>query len=241
MRVAVCNVQSGLGTHRGWWDYAWTFRHRIVPRTTRHIERIGAALRREGVDLAVFTEVDGGSTRTAGIDQAALLAESGGFADHAFFACFEVGQRVRQGNAVHGRGAVRAVHNHRMSGVGEPRFLSEASVTLPDGDVRVFAAHTSLDVAVRRSQLVEIRDIVAGAEGPTLLAGDFNARQSEELDDLASALEQVACGPTFPSWRPRWALDHLFVDRSFEVVRARVMSEVRAADHLPLLVELARV
>lgn len=240
LRVAVLNVQSGLGTTRGWWDYFRTMRYRIQPRVTRHIERIGAALRHRAVDLAVFTEVDGGSRRTAGVDQAALLAERGGFASHAFFPCFHVADSICQGNAIHARGPVELVKNHPLPGLGEPRYLSEAVVELDGGPIHVFATHTSLDAAVRREQLAEIRDIVAEHPGPALLGGDLNARKSDELDHLVRALRHVPCGPTFPSWRPRWALDHLFVSEHFTARSARVLREVREADHLPVLVELSR-
>lgn len=238
LRVAVLNLQSGLGTTRGWWDYVVTLRHRVVPRRTRHVERVGAALRREEVDLAIFSEVDGGSGRTAGVDQGRLLRETGGFADHAFFPCFVVGERIRQGNAIHARARVRPVENHPLPGLGEPRFLSEAVVELPAGPIHVFAAHTSLDAAVRREQLCRIRDLVGGHDRPVLLAGDFNARRSDELDELCRTLRQVPCGPTFPSWKPRWELDHLFVSPHFEALRARVATEVRESDHLPLRVDL---
>lgn len=241
LRIAVCNVQSGLGTRRGWWDYAVTARHRFVPRLTRHIERIGTALLDAEVHLAVFTEVDGGSARTAHVDQARLLAEHGGFRHHAFFPCFSVGTHIHQGNAVHGRSPVLAVRNHPLAGFGEPRFLSEAAVGPPDGPLQVFAAHTSLDAAVRSKQLREIRDHVAATRGPILLAGDFNARQSRELEHLTGVLAHVPVGPTFPSWRPRWWLDHLFVSPHFRVRAARVMHEVREADHLPLLIDLMRL
>ncbi len=238
VRFAVCNIQSGIGVRRGWFDYLVTLPQRLRPRRTRHLERIGQALRFATVDVAVFTEVDGGSTRTAGVDQAQVLADHGQLSDYAFFPCFSLGGRVLQGNAIHARGPVHHARNHRLSGGGEPRFLSHAVVELQSGAIDVFATHVSLDARVRREQLGEIRDQVARVDGPVLLAGDFNARHGMELDHLSRVLTRVPTGSTFPSWRPRWALDHLFASTHFSIRASRVMHEVRESDHLPVFAEL---
>jgi endonuclease/exonuclease/phosphatase family metal-dependent hydrolase len=236
LRVAVMNVQTGLGTTRGWWEYARLLGR--IKRRTRHVARIGAAFQRAEVDLAILQEVDGGSGRTGGVDQAALLAEHSRLASFHFFPCLQLVDRVNQGNAVHARTGVRGIANHALPGHGEPRYLSEAVVERDDRTLHVFAAHTSLKTAVRREQLQEIHRIVGLRQGPVLLGGDFNARRSDELDHLSAALRQVPAGPTFPSWRPRWALDHLFVSPHFRVRAARVADEVREADHLPVVVDL---
>jgi len=243
MRVAVMNVQTGLGVTRGWWEYLACLRGRAarVERRARRVPRIGAALREARVDLAILQEVDGGSARTGGVDQATALAEHSALASACFFPCLRIGERVHQGNAVLSDSRLRFVANHALPGAGEPRFLSEATFERDGAAVHVFAAHTSLKAAVRRAQLEEIRRIVALRPGPVLLGGDFNARGSAELDELSRALRRAPGGPTFPSWSPRWALDHLFVSRHFRVREARVAREIREADHLPMLVDLELV
>lgn len=237
LRVAVMNVQSGVGTTRGFWQYLDLSRRRAARREAR-ITRIGSALARANVSLAILLEVDGGSRRTGGLDQAARIADTSGLAGFSFFSCFRVADELNQGNAVHCSGGVEAVRNHRLPGLGEPRFLSEALVHWAGRTMHVFAAHVSLKAGVRREQLEEIRRITAARRRPVLLGGDFNTRKSEELDALSATLRRVPTGPTFPSWRPRFTLDHLFVSEHFRIVAARVASELREADHLPAIFDL---
>jgi endonuclease/exonuclease/phosphatase family metal-dependent hydrolase len=237
LRVAVMNVQSGVGTTRGWWQYLAPAGRRAASRE-RNIARIGKAFARHGVQLAILLEIDGGSDRTAGVNQAQLLGREAGLEGCCFFPCFRLGDEINQGNAVLAWGAVRSVRNHPLSGIGEPRFLSEAAVTWAGQEIHVFVTHTSLKAAVRRAQLEEIRAIVASRHRPVLLGGDFNARRGRELDDLSATLRRVPTGLTFPSWRPRWALDHLFVSAHFESTQARVVTELLESDHLSLVADL---
>jgi endonuclease/exonuclease/phosphatase family metal-dependent hydrolase len=237
LRVAVMNVQSGAATTRGWWEYLQPSRREAASRL-RRIEAIGHGLDHHGVDLAILLEIDGGSGRTGGIDQAAAIARHGSLPSFCFFPCFRLGEEINQGNAVHAAAGVTMVENHPLSGIGEPRFLSEAAVSWAGEEIHVFVAHTSLKGTVRRTQLEEIRAIVASRHRPVLLGGDFNARKSRELDELSATLHRVATGLTFPSWRPRWALDHLFVSAHFRTESAKVLTELREADHLAVIADL---
>ena len=83
---------------------------------------------------------------------------------------------------------------------------------------------------------------------PIILAGDLNALpRSRAYHRLAARLADAQCAPrvrrplaTFPSRLPLLRLDHVFVSRSVEVLRAETIRTPLArvaSDHLPLLVE----
>ena len=239
LRLAVSNVQNGIGTTRGYWHYLATGWKYWLPHGPGPLQTAGTVLREAGVDIAALCEIGGGARRTRGIDQVAFVGETAGLQHRAFFPTFTVGRRVNQGNAVCSRFPLQHVANHRLPGTGEPRFLSEADVVLDGTTLRVFVTHLSLQRLLREQQIGAIADIIGECDQPTVLAGDFNISEAGELDLLLeSNLQQVTSAPTFPSWKPAKALDHLFFSRHFTVEASYVLTAPRFADHLPLIAEV---
>jgi endonuclease/exonuclease/phosphatase family metal-dependent hydrolase len=239
MRVAICNVQNGIGTTRGYWHYlltGWKYR---FPHGSGPIRRAARFLRAERIDLAALCEIERGARRTRGVDQVALLAEGAGLPGRVFFPAFVVGDRINQGNAVCTRFPIREVHNHLLPGPGEPRYLSEAEVAFHGVDVRLFVTHLSLQRTLRASQIHRIAEVIGRQDRPIILAGDFNISEEAELDLLVeSALQKAASAPTFPAWRPVRRLDHLFVSRHFAIRRSYAAGAYRFSDHLPFVAEV---
>lgn len=238
-RIATCNVQNGIGTTRGYWHYlltGWKYR---LPHGSAPILRAAQFLKQERVDVVALCEVGGGARRTRGVDQVALLSEASGLPHRAFFPTLVRGTRVRQGNGVCSRFAVQAAANHALPGTGEPRFLSEAALTLGGTAVRLFVTHLSLQRPLRAPQIDRIAQVMGPCDVPTLLTGDFNVSEEAELDLLLETpLQKVTSAPTFPAWRPRRALDHLFFSRHFTVHAAYAFDAFRFSDHLPLVAEV---
>ena len=238
-RVATFNVQAGIGTTRGYWHYlltAWKYRfsHGSEP-----IRQAGALLASERVDLAALCEIEGASRRTRGVDQAALLSGAAGLPERAFFPAYVAGERINQGNALCTRFAVRYVENHLLPGDGEPRYLGEAVVAVGGAEVRVFVTHLSLQRRLRTPQIERIADAIGPCDEPTILAGDFNVSEEDELELLVgSVLQKSLSVETFPSWRPVRALDHLLFSRHFTITRSYTVAAPRVSDHLPLIAEV---
>lgn len=241
LRIAVCNLQSGIGTTKGYWQYlftAWKYRlpHDSAPQLRQAVE----FLRRERVDVAALCEVDGGCRRTRWRDQLDVLCDNTELCERAFFPTRVVGRRVNQGNAACARAPLRYVRNHALPGAGEPRFLSEAEVELAGVRVRLLVTHLALELPIRTPQIRHIAEIVDQRDVPTILAGDFNISEQAELDLLhrSKVLDEAVTGATFPAWRPRRYLDHLFLSAHFEVRSARVFDDFLFSDHLPLVAEV---
>lgn len=240
LRIAVSNLQSGIGTTRGYWHYLITGWKYVLPHDSAALCGAVDFLRSERIDIAAFSEINGPSERTRGVDQVALVADGGGLAHHVFFPTHVVGEKVNQGNAVCARFPVRHVANHRLPGIGEPRHLSEAEVMVEGRPIRMLATHLALDLGQRGRQIHRIAEIIGTGGGrPTILAGDFNVSHEEEMELLHDTkLQMAASAATFPSWRPTRRLDYLFFSAELSVVESHAWSAARFSDHLPLVAEV---
>lgn len=240
LRVAICNLQTGIATTRGYWHYLTTCQKFYWPHDSCGLTPAARFLRSHDIDIAALCELDCGSTRTRGANQLSLLALNAGFEQQAFFPTCVRGARVNQGNAICARFPLRTVNNHRLPGSGEPRFLSEAIVDIEDITIRFFVTHLSLNYKVRVVQLHSIIEIVNRETGPTILAGDFNAMKENELDLFDEGiLRKVTSVKTFPSWRPTRCLDQLFISEHFTLIKTYVFNEYLFSDHLPLIAEIS--
>lgn len=242
LRIAVSNLQSGIGTTRGYWQYLTTGWKYWWPHDSRPIERAAHFLREADIDLALLNEIEGGSRRSRGVDQLALLADRAQLEHRVFYPTFVLGHRVNQGNAACSRWELHWVANHPLPGSGEPRFVSEAELVLPDWACSIFITHLTLERPLREPQIRRIAELIGRDDRPTLLAGDFNISSEAELALLdRSVLQRAVAAPTFPSWSPRRALDHLYFSGHFRFATAYPFDRYRFADHLPLVVELIPV
>ena len=90
-----------------------------------------------------------------------------------------------------------------------------------------------------RPTMTSIAGLIGEEDRPTILAGDFNVSEEAELDLLAeSSLQKATSTPTFPSWRPRRHLDHLFFSRHFSVRTTYAFDAFLFSDHLPFVAEV---
>jgi len=240
LRIAVSNLQNGIGTTRGYWDYLRTGWKYFRPHDSAALEGAAEFLKSERIDIAALSEVNGPSERTQGVDQVALVANGGGMPQQAFFPTHVVRARINQGNAVCARFPVRFVANHRLPGVGEPRHLSEAEVDINGVAVRVLATHLTLDLGQRARQIHRIAAVVGDGDiRPTILAGDFNVSREEEMELLVETkLQMATSAATFPAWRPRRRLDYLFFSSEFEIIESHAYAARLFSDHLPLVAEV---
>lgn len=239
LRIATCNLQTGIGTTRGYWHYLVTAWKYLLPHGSAPVRQAAAFLEAEQVDVATICEVEGGSWRTRGIDQTALLAGATPLEHRAFFPTFTAGGRVNQGNAVCARFPLRRAKAHELPGSGEPRYLCEAEIALRGTAVRVCVTHLSLQLPLRTPQIERVAELIDGRNLPTILAGDFNVAENDELRLLVEGgLKQADAGATFPAWAPEKSLDHLFFSSHFRIVRSFVFDQFLFADHLPLVVDV---
>ena len=216
------------------------------------LPRLARIITDSGADLVALQEVDVGTRRAQGVDQAAELARLTGM--QVVFGEAIPYQGGSYGDAILTRLPIqeRIVWPLPASAGHERRVAVGAIVTLANGSlVRFLGTHLdhttdSADRVAQAEALLARAFPPDATPPPTLLAGDLNAEpDSEPLRVLAARFTAAApLGvPSFPSDAPQQAIDWvLFAPAdAWQVVDVAVLREPLASDHAPLRVVLRRL
>lgn len=208
------------------------------------------------VDAVALQELDLGRSRSAGVDQAQLIAAELGW-DRLFHPAMRYADE-QYGNAILSRHPLALLEAVQLPGEGswycrEKRVAIWAAIETELGRVHVINTHFGLGRTDRLLQAQALGGKLAAAskDEPLLLLGDFNSRTaSRSINLLRTHLRSVrallpAAGlcRTFPTRFPVVAVDHIFVN---EVLRPEALRVHRtplarlASDHYPLVAELTR-
>jgi len=232
MRFVLYNIRYATGVKA---------RH-FMRRSRKHLEKITGFLRELEPDLVGLIEVDHGSYRMRGKNQAEVLAEALG---HYHSHSIKYGERSfwrhvpvvkQQGNAFLARDRIRNETFHFFKH-GMKRLVIELELE----HVVVYLVHLALGGRARHRQLSALYDLVKKAEKPCVVAGDFNALWGEKEIDLflaATGLQSanVKSLPTFPSRNPHRHLDFILYSEKVSI-REFSIPQVDFSDHLPLVVD----
>jgi len=199
---------------------------------------VAAFVEREDVGALACAEMEGASFRSGRVSYPDALARVTRLKSHTFFAAQSLGRIMQQGNSVHASAPIVGQTAHRLPGSRVGRVLGEVQLAVGARPLTLFVTHLSLSRRARAAQIAAIAAIVR--ERPrALLVGDFNTSDERELAPLVAAgLRRLPTSRTYPSWRPRAALDHALCSADLTVGASRVADSVRIADHLPLVIEL---
>ncbi|MBA3544126.1 MAG: endonuclease/exonuclease/phosphatase family protein [Chthoniobacterales bacterium] len=242
IRVATYNVHGCVGTDG--------------ERSETRIAEVIAALE---VDIVGLQELDLSRARSAGIDQAGVIAEQLGWHRH-FHAAMRQGEE-HYGHAILSRHPLELRRAVCLPGVApffcrEERAAIGMDVATDSGVIHVINTHLGLGLRERRLQaeLLTSADWIDHAEGgaPLILLGDFNSLPgsrphrtfSRSLRDVRALVEPRRGWRTFPTAFPVFAVDHIFVNAALHPLSVNVhrsaLSRV-ASDHFPLVAELTIV
>lgn len=231
--------------------------HRCVGVDRRlDVERVTAVIAEHEPDIVCLQELDVGRARTGGVDQASEIAR-GLSMSVRFHAAMRV-EAEEYGDAILTRWPERLIRVGALPTVKgvpglEPRGALWTRVE-KDGcpPLNVLTTHLGL---VPREQRLQAAALIgadwlghAECQGPTVLAGDFNATSitrpyqalTRRLADAQRACGQKPTIKTFPSGFPAIRIDHVFVSPHLRVTRVQApfspLSRM-ASDHLPLVVD----
>ena len=232
MRFLLYNIRYATGVKA----------HNFLRRSNRNLDRITDFMRELEPDLVGLVEVDHGSYRSSGKNQAQLLAESLGhyhshcikYEENSFWRRVPV--LSKQGNAFLARDRIRNETFHYFE-----RGMKRLVIELELDHVVVFLVHLALGSRVRHQQLGSLYQLIKDTKKPVVVSGDFNALWGEREIDLflaASGLRSanVKRLPTYPSKNPSRHLD--FILHSDKItVRDFQVPQVTFSDHLPLVMD----
>lgn len=236
MRLLLYNIRYGTGSKRRRLPWVGYF-----GRTTENLDAIITFIKSQSPDIVGLVEVDAGSYRSRGRNQAATIAEALGHY-HSYSSkygklSFAHGIPIlnKQGNAFLTRDTVVNERFHYFE-----RGIKRLVIELELENLVIFLVHLALGFRVRHSQLSDLYSLVKETEKPLIVAGDFNTRWGDkEIRLFLAATGLTPAGPpggapTFPSWAPRRRPDFILHSRG---VRPTGYSapNVLYSDHLPLV------
>jgi endonuclease/exonuclease/phosphatase family metal-dependent hydrolase len=215
------------------------------------LERIAKVIRALEPDFVALQEVDNGTKRANGVDQATELAKLTNM--HAFYGPAMPYDGGQYGDAVLSRWPItssRVVNlPWKKGGQREPRVAVSATTNLPNGGgpIEFISTHWdhTRDPADRDAQAAAVNEAWRDAGIQTILAGDFNCEPgSAPMEMLGRAWTLVSgsdpAQPTCCGEKLRSKIDHVLVKPSdrWRVIEHRVIDEPVASDHRPVLVKL---
>ena len=216
------------------------------------LARIAAVIAAAAPDFVALQEVDRGTVRCGGVDQAAELARLTDM--HMRFAkTLDLPGGGEYGIALLSRLPIRETRVHALpaSTGAEPRCALAVRVTLPHA-TSVWAVCTHLDCGRSPTDSDRARQVAAllrldcgTAAEPALLAGDLNAAPAApEIEALAEQWTDCAAAPaapTFPADAPTRRIDYSRcrpASRWRIVASSTVIDERLASDHRPVVATL---
>ena len=230
--------------------------HRCVGDDKRlDVDRIAGVIAELDPDIVCLQELDVGRARTGGVDQAQAIGKRLSMAVR-----FHPAMRIEAeeyGDAILTPWPERLVKAGDLPTVRgipglEPRGAVWAAVEIDGRSVNVINTHFGLVPREQRLQAAALvgRDWLghADCQGPTILAGDFNATSitrpyqalCRRLADCQRQLGRKQTVKTFPSSFPAIRIDHAFVSPEIRItdVFAPFSPLARmASDHLPLIID----
>ena len=239
LRLLSANIQAGSST-RGYGDYIARSWSHVLPAGNKRGSLDTIARLAAGYDIVGLNESDPGSLRSGFVCQTHYLAQRGGFPYWSHQPNRRVGGVASSANGILSKIEPREVHDHPLPGRMGGRGVLVARFGDGDDALTIAVAHLSLGAASRASQLAFIADLLDG-QSHAVLMGDFNCTlEQPEMQRLFQRTRlRPPCDavPTFPSWAPQRAIDHILVG---DGLRCGGLAAMPAAfsDHLAVAVDL---
>lgn len=242
LRIAVVNLQSGIGATKGYRQYFTSGWKYVLPHSSKPLRKAGAFLKEKEIDLVLATEIEAKGLRSGFRSHTDLIKLESDLAHSEFFPTRTIDPMVREGNSILSRYKIISRKQHKLAANVVPRALGEIVIEIDGRTITVFVAHLALRDSLRHTQIQEVANIIRDTRGPIILGGDFNERTQTAFEILhQTGLKHFCALPNFPSWNPKHALQVAFLSDHFEVNNHYVPLDAQFSDHLPLIVEATLV
>jgi len=237
LRLLSCNILAGASVQR-YSEYVTRSLTAVLPGRSKidNLDRLAALLPQ--FDVIGLQEVDAGSLRSGFLNQTRYLAETAGMPYWSHQPNRPVAKLSHTANGLISRIEPSAVIDYPLPGRGRGALL----VRFGEGAsaLAVVIAHLSLRAPTRARQLDFIAEILQD-HPHVVLMGDLNTElESAEMRRLFARTRlqpPTQPTPTFPSWKPKRALDHILVSPSVALERVWTLPQA-FSDHLALAAEI---
>ena len=233
-----CNIQAGSST-RAYRDYLTRSWSHVLPSGGKRANLDDLATLFAPFDIVGLQESDPGSLRSGFDRQSDTLAEQARFPYVSHQSNRRIGRIAGSGNALLSRLEPVDMLDYALPGRVAGRGVLLARFGDGEAAWSLAITHLSLGLRSRRLQLGFLADLLAG-EPRLVLMGDFNcaadASEMRVLYQRTHLAEPVNGPPSFPSWAPERALDHILV-AGFRVDNYQTFPAA-GSDHLAVAIDL---
>lgn len=235
LKLASCNILAG-GSIKGYRQYLTQSWKQVLPTPSKRANLDELAHLISEFDLVGLQEADAGSLRSAFLNQTHYLAETAKFPYWSYQPNRKVSSLAYSANGLLSQIEPIEILSYalpgRLAGRGAlwARFGEEVSSLV------VVIAHLALGFKARTAQINFLTELI-GNTSHVVLMGDLNCEAySAELQPLfarTSLTPPTMALPSFPSWQPRRAIDHILVSDDIEIEKLWTLPYA-VSDHLPI-------
>jgi len=236
LQLLSCNILAG-GSVRRYRDYVTQSWKHVLPTRGKRGNLDSFAQLLTEFDIVGLQEADAGSLRSGFVNQTEYLAEAAGFPFWSHQPNRKIARFAASSNGLLTRLEPVEVLDYPLPGRIPGRGALWVRFGRGDNALIVVIAHLSLGALARKRQLGFLAELI-GHHANVVLMGDLNcAVHSSEVRALfrrTMLLPPAEAPPaTFPSWRPRRAIDHILVSAGIEIEQLWTLPHA-VSDHLPL-------
>ncbi|HEY1141646.1 MAG TPA: endonuclease/exonuclease/phosphatase family protein [Lysobacter sp.] len=240
LKLLSANIQAGSSTRR-YSDYATRSWSHVLPMGKRlSLDAIAKVVGEH--DIVGLNESDPGSLRSGFTNQTHYLAQRAGFHYWSHQPNRRVGGVASSANGLLSKLEPVEVMDHSLPGRIAGRGVLMARFGDDEDSLTIAVAHLSLGAQSRASQLSFIAELLHDHPYAVLM-GDFNC--DIDRPEMATLFRRTRLQPpahvvpTFPSWRPQRAIDHILLGDGLAPAGERARALPAAfSDHLALSLEL---
>jgi endonuclease/exonuclease/phosphatase family metal-dependent hydrolase len=236
LQLLSCNILAGgsMSRYRDYFTQSWK---QVLPTRSKRGNLDNFAKLLAEFDLVGLQEADAGSLRSGFLNQTQYLAEAAGFAYWSHQPNRKVAQFAASSNGLLTRIEPTEVLDYPLPGRIPGRGALWVRFGAGAQSLVVVIAHLSLGPSARKRQFEFIAELIGNNEHAVLM-GDLNC--GIHSDELKMLFRQTSLRPpsdappnTFPSWRPRRAIDHILTSPRLQIERLWTLPHP-VSDHLPL-------
>ena len=239
LRLLSCNILAGASVQR-YSEYVTRSLTAVLPGRSKmdNLDRLAEILPQFGV--VGLQEADAGSLRSGFLNQTRYLAETAGMPFWSHQPNRPMARLAHSANGLISRMEPSSVLDYPLPSRIPGRGALLAQFGEGENALAVMVAHLSLSAPARTKQLGFIAELLQDFPHAVLM-GDLNTEpHSAEMRYLFSrcGLQPPAQStPTFPSWKPRKALDHILATAAIRLDKTWTLPQA-FSDHLSLAAEI---
>ncbi len=213
--------------------------------TTRNlkpgISQITTFLSSLNSDIICLQEVDNSSARSLFLNHPQILQEK--LSMEIYYYEGDDVALGKTGNLILSKYPILSKESIKLPSQKYMRIAQKVTLDTPMGNVQVINTHLGLSKKIRKQQIDTIVNWISDDSIPTIIAGDFNTDNPEELDKLLSQFNDTgllmnkAHINTFEDKKYQSRIDYIFVSNIFKI-NAYEVSNFNHSDHFPILVDL---